>query len=126
MIREPQVFRELFRGQWGRSDFKKLHVLQDSQTLTDLWTKSLGNSRSIPEVDFSKETVVVVTAFGELSRPVRVRITDIIRESTLNRVRVQVQHPGELAFGISSTPFVDVVAVPKTQLPMIVEFTHMY
>src|SRR6266511_743441 len=112
--------RSLAKGGFSGIQEAKQEVIKSRAAWEKLWTqhqKSAGNATPLPEVDFSKEMVIVATMGMKRTGGYSIEITGA--EVAGKKVKVSVREaspsPGALTTQALTAPF-HFVAVPKSDL----------
>lgn len=121
----PIKLRPIAKGGFTAMRDAKQEVVKEATRWKAIWLEHAGKSTvPLPEVDFSKE-LVIVTAMGQ--RPTGGYSIQIAKvETAAGKVKVYVQRKspakGSMTIQVLTAPF-EFVAIPKTDLP--VEFLEM-
>ena len=117
---DPSTLRSLGKGGFSGIGEAKQEVIKDKAAWEKLWTehsKPTRNASPVPEVDFSKEMVIVATLGTKRTGGYSVEI--VSAEPAGKKLRVAVKQasppPGALAIQALTAPF-HFVAVPRSDL----------
>ncbi len=112
--------RTLAKGAFGGILEPRQEIIQDQATWEKVWAKHAAGGRapgSLPEVDFSKDMVILVTMGRKNTGGYSIQITRV--EPVGNKLRITVKRtsppPGAMTIQALTAPF-NMVAVPKSDL----------
>ena len=118
---QNQGFRAIAKGAFGGLQEPTQQVIKDKAAWEKLWAKHAAGLKTVekpPEIDFSKEMVVVVAMGRQNTGGYRIQITHV--EPVAGKLRISVLKttppPGGMAIQVLTAPF-EMVAVPKSDLP---------
>jgi PrcB C-terminal len=112
--------RTLAKGAFSGIQEPKQEVIKDRAAFEKLWAKHLAGGKSaatLPDVDFSKDMVILVTLGRKNTGGYSIRVTSVepVGNKLLISVRRTSPRPGAMAIQVLTSPF-DMVVVPKSDL----------
>jgi hypothetical protein len=118
---QNQGFRTLAKGAFGGIQEPTLQVIKDKAAWEKLWAKHAAGLKTVekpPEIDFSKEMVILVAMGRQNTGGYRIQITRV--EPIGGKLHISVLKttppPGGMSIQVLTAPF-EMVAVPKSDLP---------
>jgi hypothetical protein len=117
---EALPIRTLAKGAFGGIQEPRQEIIQDKAAWEKVWAKHAGEGRapgSLPEVDFSKDMVILVTMGRKNTGGYGIQITQV--EPVGNKLQISVKRtnppPGAMTIQALTAPF-HMVAVPRSDL----------
>jgi len=113
--------RPLAKGSFTAMHEARQEVVKDPKRWKAIWTEHAGKSTSpVPDVDFSKEYVIVASMGQRPTGGYSIRI--IKAEVTADKLKIYIQkkspQKGSMTIQVLTAPF-EFVAIPKSDLPVV-------